>query len=112
MDDRIDLGVILDLILCLEVNRSIRRRAFFDTDRLIAGKILLFDVPQGVTVAGKADSPQVSTRGIVPCQYTKKILRGDKEKAKYGYLTFSMIISFDNAFCTAILTIDSISSFC
>ena len=38
-DDRIDLGIIFDLILSLEVNRSISRRAFFDADGLIAGKI-------------------------------------------------------------------------
>ena len=37
---------------------------------------------------------QMSTRNIVPCWHAKKILRVDKEKAKYCYLTFSMIISF------------------
>ena len=56
MDDGIDLGVILNLVLGLEVNRSVGRRAFFNTDRLINGKILLLDVPQGVSVAGKANS--------------------------------------------------------
>ena len=56
MDNRIDLGVIFDLVLSLKVNGSIGGRAFFDTDRLIAGKILLLNVPQSVTVAGKADS--------------------------------------------------------
>ena len=56
MDDRINLGVIFDLILGLEVNGSVSRRAFFDADGLISGKILLLDVPQGVSVAGKADS--------------------------------------------------------
>ena len=60
MDDRIDLGVILNLILGLEVNRSVSRRALFDADRLIAGKILLLDVPQSVSVAGKADSQQLA----------------------------------------------------
>ena len=63
MNDRIDLGVILDLILCLKVNRSIDRRALFDADSLIGRQIFLLDVPQSVTVAGKADSP---------CQYKKK----------------------------------------
>ena len=58
MDDGINLGVVLDLILGLEVNGSISRRALFDADGLIAGKILLFDVPQSVSVAGKADSQQ------------------------------------------------------
>ena len=66
IDDRIDLGVVLNLILGLEVNRSVSQRAFFDTDGLKCGQILLFDVPQSVTVAGKADSPQMSTRRIVP----------------------------------------------
>ena len=80
VDDGIDLGVIFDLILCLEVNRSIRRRAFFDADGLKCGQILLFDVPERVTVADKADSPQVSTRGIVPCQYTKKYCVWIKKK--------------------------------
>ena len=42
--------------LGLEVNRSIRRRAFFDTDGLERGQILFLDVPQSVSVAGKADS--------------------------------------------------------
>ena len=56
--DRIDLGIIFDLILSLEVNRSVGRRAFFDADGLIAGKIFFFDVSQSVTVAGKADSQQ------------------------------------------------------
>ena len=37
---------------------------------------------------------QMSTRGIARFQYTKKILLVDKEKAKYCYLTFSLIISF------------------
>ena len=56
MNNRIDLGIVLNLILGLEVNGSIGRRAFFDTDGLIAGKILLLNVPQGVSVAGEADS--------------------------------------------------------
>ena len=76
MDNRIDLGVIFNLGLGFEVNGSVRRRAFFDADRLIAGKILLFDIPQGVTVTGKADSQQMSTRGIDDFQYTKKIAWG------------------------------------
>ena len=52
------LDVILNLILSLEVDKGIGGRAFFDTDGLIAGKILLLDVPQGVPVASKADSQQ------------------------------------------------------
>ena len=60
MDNRIHLGVVFDLILGFKVNGSIGWRAFFDTDGLIAGKILLLDVPQGVTVAGKADSQQLT----------------------------------------------------
>ena len=72
MDDGINLGVVLDLILGLEVNGSVGGRAFFDTDGLVAGKIFLLDIPQGVTVAGKADSQQMSTRGIAAFQYTKK----------------------------------------
>ena len=70
-DDRIDLGIIFDLLLCLKVNRSIDRRALFDADGFIARKILLFDVPQSVTVAGKADSP---------CQYKKKYCLWIKKK--------------------------------
>ena len=58
MNDRINFGVVFDLVLSLEINRSISWRAFFDTDGLIAGKILLLNVPQGVTVASKADSQQ------------------------------------------------------
>ena len=60
MDDGIDLGVVFDFILGLEVNRSVGGRAFFDTDGFIAGKILLLDVPQGVTVTGKTDSQQLA----------------------------------------------------
>ena len=60
MNDRINFGVVFDLVLSLEINRSISWRAFFDTDGLIAGKILLFDIPQGVTVTGKADSQQLA----------------------------------------------------
>ena len=56
VDDRIDFGVVFDLVLSLEINRSISRRAFFDTDGLIAGKILLLNVPQSMTVTGKSDS--------------------------------------------------------
>ena len=41
------LGVILNLIMGLEVDKGIGGRAFFDTDGLIAGKIFFFDVPQG-----------------------------------------------------------------
>ena len=80
MDDGIDLGVVLNLVLGLEVNGSVGGRAFFDADGLKCGQILLFDVPERVTVAGKADSPQVSTRGIVPCQYTKKYCAWIKKK--------------------------------
>ena len=80
MDNRIDLGVVFDLVLCLKINRRIGGRAFFDADRLIAGKILLLDVPQSVSVAGKADSPQMSTRGIDAFQYTKKYCMGIKRK--------------------------------
>ena len=36
----------------------------------------------------------MSTRGIVPCQYTKKYCLWIKKKAKYCYLTFSITISF------------------
>ena len=60
MDDGIDLDVVFDLILGLEVNGSVSRRALFDADSLIGRQILLFDVPQGVTVAGKADSQQLT----------------------------------------------------
>ena len=60
MNDRINFGVVFDLVLSLEINRSISRRAFFDTDGLIAGNILLLNVPQGVSVAGKADSQQLT----------------------------------------------------
>ena len=60
MDDGIDLGVVFDLVLCLKINRRISGRAFFDADRLIAGKILLLDVPQSVSVAGKADSHKLT----------------------------------------------------
>ena len=56
MNDGIDLGVVLNLILGLKVNRRIGGRAFFDTDRLVNGQILLFDIPQSVSVAGKTDS--------------------------------------------------------
>ena len=56
MDNRIDFGIVLNLILGLKVNGSIGRRAFFDTDGLERGQILLLDVPQGVSVAGKANS--------------------------------------------------------
>ena len=35
MDNRIDLGIVFDLILRLKVNRSISWRAFFDADGLI-----------------------------------------------------------------------------
>ena len=35
MNNRIDLGIVLNLGLGLEVNRSIRLRAFFDADGLI-----------------------------------------------------------------------------
>ena len=80
MDDGIDLSVVFDLVLRHEVNGSVGGRAFFDTDGLIAGKILLFDIPQGVTVAGEADSPQMSTRGHDYFQYTKKYCMGIKKK--------------------------------
>ena len=56
VDNGINLGVVFNLGFGLEVNRSIRWRAFFDTDGLIGRKILFLDVPQGVTVAGKTDS--------------------------------------------------------
>ena len=56
MDDGINLGVILDLVLCLEVNGSVGGRAFLDADRFVDGQILLLDVPQSVSVAGKTDS--------------------------------------------------------
>ena len=52
-DDRIDLGIIFDLILSLEVNRSVGRRAFFDTDGLISQK----DTPFRCT-AGRDGSRQ------------------------------------------------------
>ena len=56
MDNRIHLGVVLDFVLCLKINRRIGGRAFFDADRLIRRQILFLNVPQGVTVAGEADS--------------------------------------------------------
>jgi hypothetical protein len=59
MNNRIDLGIVLNLGLGLEVNGSIRWRAFFDTDGLERGQIFLLDVPQSVTVASKADSQQL-----------------------------------------------------
>ena len=49
----------------------------------------------------------MSTRGIVCFQYTKKILHGGKEKAKYGYLTFSMIFHFS----AIIFHVDSCESY-
>ena len=72
MDNGINLGVVFDLILGLNVNGSIGRRAFFDADGIKCGQILLFDVPERVTIAGEGDSPQMSTRSIDDFQYTKK----------------------------------------
>ena len=56
MNDRIEFGVVLDLILGFKVNGSVGGRAFFNTDGLERGQILLLNVPQGVSVASKADS--------------------------------------------------------
>ena len=41
------LGVILNLIMGLEVDKGIGGRAFFDTDGLIAGKIFFFRCTAG-----------------------------------------------------------------
>ena len=76
------LGVILNLILGLEVDKGIGGRAFFDTDGLIAGKILLFDIPQGVTVTGKADSQQF-TLAILTSQVVQVVTDVVAEEADH-----------------------------